>query len=136
MKTIVSTLMPSAIIAPICAVCMLFSYHSSFSNSSTGQMSFSYCEKDTILIRQQSFSKSHRIALYPDANQKLVFFSVRGNEGKAYHLYLFDVEGKLVKETEIRNRQTTIIKDIEKGIFLFEVFCDDNRIGNGELTVR
>jgi hypothetical protein len=115
---------------------MLFSYHFSFGNPSTGQISFSTCEKDTILIRQQSFSKSHKIALYPDANQTLVFFSVRGNEGKAYHLYLFDIEGKLVKETEIRNRQTTIIKDMEKGIFLFEVFCDDNRIGNGELTVR
>lgn len=81
-------------------------------------------------------SRSHRISLYPDADQKVIFFSVKGEEGKAYQLFIFDLEGRLIQQTEIRNRQTTVIKEMGKGIYLFDVFSDDIRIGNGEMTVR
>jgi hypothetical protein len=91
---------------------------------------------DTIQIQKNSVSKAHRISLYPDANQKVVFFSVRGSEGKVYQLYMFDIEGRLVKQTETRNKQTTVIKGIDKGIYLFEVFSDDTRIGNGRIAVK
>lgn len=90
---------------------------------------------DSIVIHKKFKSRSHRITLYPDATQTVVFFSVRGEQGKVYHLYLFNSEGRLVKQTEIRNRQTTFIKDIEKGVYLFDVFCDDDRIGNGQIAV-
>jgi hypothetical protein len=91
---------------------------------------------DTIFIQKNSVVKSHRISLYPDANQKVVFFSVRGEEGTAYQLYVFDAEGRLVKQAETRNRQTTVIKGIQKGSFFFEVFSDDKRIGNGQIAIR
>jgi hypothetical protein len=91
---------------------------------------------DTIQIEKNSVSKQHRISLYPDANQKVVFFSVRGSEGKVYQLYMFDIEGRLVKQSETRNKQTSVIKGIDKGIYLFEVFSDDIRIGNGRIAVK
>jgi len=76
------------------------------------------------------------ISLYADATQKVLFFSVRGHQGKVYQLFVFDLDGKMVKQSEIRNRQTTLIKDMEKGTYLFEVFSDDDRIGNGQIAVR
>jgi len=91
---------------------------------------------DTIFIQKNNIVKSHRISIYPDANQKVVFFSVRGEEGKVYQLYVFDLEGKLVRQAETRNKQTTILKDIQKGSYLFEVFSDDKRIGNGQIAIR
>lgn len=91
---------------------------------------------DTIQIQKNSVSRLHRISLYPDANQKVVFFSVRGSEGKVYQLYMFDIEGRLVKQSETRNKQTSVIKGIDKGIYLFEVFSDDMRIGNGRIAVK
>ena len=91
---------------------------------------------DTIYIQKNSVVRSHRINLYPDANQKVVFFSVRGEEGKVYQLYVFDLEGKLVHQAETRNKQTTILKGIQKGSYLFEVFSDDKRIGNGQIAIR
>lgn len=81
-------------------------------------------------------SKTHKISLYPDANHSVLFFSVKGEEGKAYQLFIFDLEGKLVKQTEIRNKQTTVIRELDKGVYLFDVFSDDIKIGNGQLTVR
>jgi hypothetical protein len=92
--------------------------------------------RDSIFIYKQAISKAHKISLYPDANQKVIFFSVKGEEGRAYQLFIFDLEGRLVKQTEIRNKQTTVIKDMDKGIYLFDVFSDDMKIGNGQMTVR
>src|SRR5688572_27010465 len=91
---------------------------------------------DTIFIQKNNILKSHRISLYPDANQKVVFFSVRGEEGKVYQLYVFDIDGKLVRQAETRNKQTTILKGIQKGAYLFEAFSDDKRIGNGQIAIR
>jgi hypothetical protein len=91
---------------------------------------------DSIFIFKKVLSKSYKISLYPDASQQVVFFSVQGTPGKVYQLYVFDLDGKLIKQSEIRNKQTTHIRDIGKGVYLFDVFSDDDRIGNGQLTVR
>jgi hypothetical protein len=91
---------------------------------------------DSIYIYKKVLNKAYSIALYPDAAQQVVFFSVTGMAGKVYQLSVFDMEGRLVKQSEIRNKQTTYIKDFEKGVYLFEVFSDDDRIGNGQLTFR
>lgn len=91
---------------------------------------------DTILVQKQITSKKHRIKLYPDAEQDVLFFSVRGPEEKIYQLFLFDVAGNLIKQANIKGKQTTVIDNIEKGNYLFEVFSDDERIENGQVIIR
>lgn len=91
---------------------------------------------DTILVQKQITSKKYRIRLYPNANNEVLFFSARGNEAKIYQLFLFDIEGKLVKQVNIKNKQTTVLDNIEKGNYLFEVFSDDERIENGQVIIR
>jgi hypothetical protein len=90
----------------------------------------------SIQVNKSQSSKKHKIRLYPDARQQVLFFSVNGEDGKVYQLYLFDMDGRLVNQTRIRNRETTVLTNISEGNFLFEVFTDDERIENGSLTVR
>jgi hypothetical protein len=90
----------------------------------------------SIQINKGQSSKKHKIKLYPDARQQVLFFSATGDEGKVYQLYLFDMDGRLVSQTRIRSRETTVLTNISEGNFLFEVFTDDERIENGQLTVR
>lgn len=73
--------------------------------------------------------------MYTDASQTAVFFNVKGHQGNVYHLYVFDMDGRLIKHTEARSEQTTYIKKMEKGIYLFEVFNNDDKIGNGQIAV-
>jgi hypothetical protein len=93
---------------------------------------------DSILIQKKTINRSYKIGLYPDAVQKAIFFTVRGIEGKVYQLYLFDLDldGKLVKQIEIRNKQISFISEMEKGTYVFDVFCDDDKIGNGQIAIR
>jgi hypothetical protein len=98
--------------------------------------SFKQSAPDTIYIQKQQTSRKHGIRLYPDATHQVLFFEAKGVYGKAYQLYIFDVEGKLVKQVTIKNKQTTVLENIEKGDYLFDVFSDDERIENGQMTVR
>jgi hypothetical protein len=91
---------------------------------------------DSIVVQKKIANRNHKVALYPDALHKALFFSVKGESGKVYQLYLFDLDGKLLTQREVRNRQTTFISDFEKGIYLFDVFCDDEKIGNGEILIK
>ena len=91
--------------------------------------------QDTILVQKQQTNKRHKIKLYPDASHEVLFFSARGVDGKVYQLFVFDMQGNIVKQAEIRNKQTTLIKDMEKGTYLFEVFSNDDRIGEGQIAV-
>jgi hypothetical protein len=90
----------------------------------------------SIQVSKALSSKKHKIRLYPDARQQVLFFSVSGEDGKVYQLYLFDMDGRLVNQAHIRNKETTVLTTISEGNYLFEVFTDDERIENGQLTVR
>jgi hypothetical protein len=90
----------------------------------------------SIQVSRSQTSKRHKIKLYPDAGQQVLFFSANGQDGKIYQLYLFDVFGKLISQTSIRNRETTVLTNISEGNYMFEVFSDDERIENGRLTVK
>ena len=93
-------------------------------------------DRDTITVQKDLKSKKHKIKLYPNASHQVLFFSANGEQGRVYQFYLFDMEGKLVKQANIRNNQTTVLNKIEKGNYLFEVFSDDERIENGLVMVR
>ena len=92
--------------------------------------------KDSILVSKLLTSKKYRIKIYPGATHESLFFNVNCDEGKVYQFFLFDQEGNLVKQTQIRNKQTTIITNFNKGCYTFEVFSDDEHIENGTLTIK
>ena len=91
---------------------------------------------DTILVQKQVNTKKHKIKLYPNASHQVLFFSASGEEGKVYQLFLFNVEGKLIKQANIRNKETTVLNNMAKGTYLYEVFSDDERLENGQVIVR
>ena len=92
--------------------------------------------KDSIVISKLLTSKKYKIKIYPGASHEVLFFSASGEEGKVYQLFVFDAEGTLVKQTQIRNKQTTILTSFSKGCYTFEVLSDDEHIENGTLTIK
>jgi len=91
---------------------------------------------DTIVISKSQTSKKYKIKIYPSATNEVLFFSASGESGKVYQLYVFDMDGKLVKQTQIRNKETTLLAHFGKGNYMFDVFSDDEKIENGTMVVR
>lgn len=92
--------------------------------------------KDSILVNKLLTSKKYKIKIYPGATNEVLFFNASGEEGKVYQFFLFDIDGNMVKQTQIRNKQTTILTNFNKGCYTFEVFSDDEHIENGTLTIK
>ena len=128
LRKILRVLFMSATIASL-----LCSVESSFAGN--GPVSISG-GRDTILISKAQVSKKHKIRLYPNADHRVLFFSASGESGRVYQLYLFDLDGKLSKQIQIRNKETTVLTNIVKGYYIFEVFSDDERIENGQLVIK
>jgi hypothetical protein len=120
-------------------------YARSHPSSASGRLSAVICPTErndtntiihTILVNKSLNSRKYKIGLYPDARQQVLFFSASGADKKIYQLYMFDMDGKLVNQASIRNRETTVLTNLSEGNYLFEVFINDERIENGQLTVR
>jgi len=90
----------------------------------------------SIQVNKSLVSKKNKIKLFPDAKQQVLFFSATGEDKRVYQLYLFDMDGRLVSQASIRNRETTVLTSLSEGNYLFEIFTDDERIENGHLIVR
>ncbi|HEV2480403.1 MAG TPA: T9SS type A sorting domain-containing protein [Puia sp.] len=121
------------------ALCVQCTTYAAGADPSGRQSTFPGSGYDTvhsIQVSKSQSSKKYKIRLYPDARQQVLFFSANGEDGKVYQLFLFDMDGRLVSQTHIRNKETTVLTNISEGNFLFEVFTDDERIENGQLTVR
>jgi hypothetical protein len=97
---------------------------------------FSSPDRDSIIVTKSQVSKKYKIRLYPNATHEVLFFSANGEEGKLYELFVFDMDGKLVKRIQVRNRETTLVKTFQKGSYLFEVFSNDERIENGSMLIN
>ena len=91
---------------------------------------------NSIVIKISQHSKIHRIKLYPNATNEVLFFMAEGEEGKLYQLFIFDVEGKLIRQTQVRNRETTLLCAFGKGNYLIEILSNDERIENGSIVVK
>jgi hypothetical protein len=91
---------------------------------------------DTIVVSKSQISKRYKVKIYPSASSEVLFFTASGESGKVYQLYVFDLDGKLVKQTQIRNKETTMLANFIKGSYTFDVFSDDERIENGTMEVR
>lgn len=130
MKASLSKLLLTILVALLFLISALIVSFKSYSASPAIVMN------DSIVVQKKLMSRTHKVALYPDALHKALFFSVQGSSGKVYQLYLFDLDGKLITQREVRNKQTTFLSDFDKGMYLFDVFCDDERIGNGEILIK
>lgn len=50
--------------------------------------------------------------------------------------YMFTVEGRLIKELNIYGSKKISITQLEKGIYIYDFFSNDERLKNGKIELR
>jgi hypothetical protein len=91
---------------------------------------------NAVMITKNLNNKKHKVRLFTASDNKTLLFTVDGVEGKQYTLFVFDLEGKLILQSAIRNRETGILPEINTGNYLYEVLVNDTKIENGQLKVK
>jgi hypothetical protein len=111
----------------------MLSSNEKFANTSTAPApDHSY----TITISKLFENKNYKIEMRTNSSLHQLLITAGPEQKKVYHFYLFDIDGKLRAQANIRSSEKTAFVNISKGNYLFEIFSNDERIENGELTVR
>ena len=91
---------------------------------------------NAVMITKNLNNKKHKVRLFTASDNKTLLFTLDGVEGKQYTLFVFDLEGKLILQSAIRNRETGILPEINAGNYLYEVLVNDSKIENGQLKIK
>lgn len=62
--------------------------------------------------------------------------SVKTAKNINVHFYIFTVDGRVVKELNIYGSKRINIPQLEKGIYIYDFFSNDERIKNGKIELR
>ena len=89
-----------------------------------------------VMITKNLNNRKHRVKLFTASDYKTLLFTVDGVQRQRYTLFIFDLEGRLITQTAIQNRQTGILPDIGAGAYLYEVLADDRKVESGQLKVN
>lgn len=62
--------------------------------------------------------------------------SVKTTKDTNIRFYMFTVEGRLIKELNISGSKKISIPQLEKGIYIYDFFSNDERLKNGKIELR
>ena len=62
--------------------------------------------------------------------------SVKTTKNINIRFYMFTVEGRLIKELNIYGSKKISITQLEKGIYIYDFFSNDERLKNGKIELR
>lgn len=79
-------------------------------------------------------NKKVSIRLYPNPSYGKI--SVSAVTSKPLHFYIFDLEGTLVYQAVLNNKNPKNIENLKKGTYLYDVFEKDESIEEGKIIVK
>jgi len=89
-----------------------------------------------VMITKNLNYRKHKVKLFTATDNKTILFTVDGTQGQRYTLFIFDLEGKLITQTTIQNRETSVLPEICAGAYLYEVLSSDKKVENGQLKIQ
>jgi hypothetical protein len=79
-------------------------------------------------------SKKVLIRLYPNPSYGKV--SVTATTTEPLHFYIFDLEGTLIYQAILNNKDRKNVENLKKGTYLYDVFLNDESIEEGKIIVK
>lgn len=78
--------------------------------------------------------KKVSVRLYPNPSYGKI--SVSAITSEPLHFYIFDLEGTLIYQTILNNKDKKSIENLKKGTYLYDVFEKDESIEEGKIIIK
>lgn len=62
--------------------------------------------------------------------------SISSNTTDRIHFYIFDLEGTMVHQIILKNRQKHTVTNLKKGVYMYDVFRDDKGVEQGKIIIK
>jgi len=107
----------------------VFSFKS-FSQTDVKEVSY---VSDSYNLKKDPVKKSS-IKIYPNPSYGKI--SVSAITSTPLHFYIFDLEGTLVYQAVLTNKEKKTIEHLKKGTYLYDVFEKDESIEEGKIIIK
>ena len=78
---------------------------------------------NTVIVKVEQESNDIAVSVKTTSDNKIQFF-------------MFNVEGKLIKELNIKGSKKINITELEKGIYMYDFFSNDERLKSGKIELK
>jgi hypothetical protein len=89
---------------------------------------------DSVLIIKEPRFKKSVVKIYP--NPSFGKINISTNNEHTLHFYIFDLEGTMIYQTILTNKQKKNIDNLRKGTYLYNVFEKDESVEEGKIIVK
>lgn len=86
-------------------------------------------------LQVKIYSKGKTIKLYTNATSSSINNN-GSNQAEDLHFYVFDLAGTLVHQATLKGSIKHTLPSLRKGIYLYDVFKDDESIEDGKIVVQ
>lgn len=80
-------------------------------------------------------TKKSVIKLYPNPSWNGTI-TVSSNTTEKLHFYIFDLEGTLIHQAVLKDKQKITVNNLKKGVYMYDTFLNDESIEYGKITVK
>ena len=89
---------------------------------------------DASSLKIKSMQGRNVVRLYPNPSYGKI--SVSASSSSSLHFYIFDLEGTLVYQAVLNNKEKKTIEHLKKGTYMYDVFEKDESIEEGKIIVK
>jgi hypothetical protein len=105
-----------------------------FSINASAQKTFENAGNIISIDSLSSYAGKNVVKIYP--NPSFGKLSVSAATSSALHFYIFDMEGTLVFQAVLNNKERKTIEHLKKGTYLYDVFEKDESIEEGKIIIK
>jgi hypothetical protein len=93
-------------------------------------------EERKSLKKTPSSRNNNAVRIYPDIIQKAMHVVAKENDGKEIDFFVFDLQGTLMKHYRMNDGDHKKIAGLERGKYIYHVFCGDEESAAGKFEIR
>jgi len=93
-------------------------------------------QASNIISMDSSTAKAGKNAVRIYPNPSYGKLSVSAVTSSTLHFYIFDLEGTLVFQAVLNNKDRKVIDNLKKGSYLYDVFENDESVEEGKIIIK
>ncbi|MEO7922587.1 MAG: T9SS type A sorting domain-containing protein [Chitinophagaceae bacterium] len=86
--------------------------------------------------KEFSSRNNSSIKIYPDAVKRDMHVVAKDNEGKTIDFFVFDLQGELVQHYKMKGKDHNKMTGLNRGTYVYRVFCGDEETATGKFDIR
>ena len=127
---------PKLTLSLTCVCISIFGLHSTSSAGEKKPTAKAVKEERKASKKTPSPRNNNAVKIYPDIIKKAMHVVAKENDGKEIDFFVFDPEGTLMKHYRMNDGEHKKIDGLERGKYVYHVFCGDEETAAGKFEIR